>query len=188
MRGSEFVASLIGAIAGSGFVGVLLQALISNSFAKRLEQFKTSLSVELFERQTRFAWLHTERSKALVHLYRMLAVADKAFTDMLRPIQVGGEEATKTNIERTSKAGNEFFDYYDENRVLFGPELTRNLRQLEGEYRKLWSTFVPHVGTVAHGLEWAAGWEKLGADVTPIRVEIEHQIQQMLGVETQPLS
>jgi hypothetical protein len=187
MSWPEFVSSLIGAIAGSGIVGLVLQAYISNSFAKELEQFKTSLSAELFERQTRFAWLHTERSKTLVHLYGLLAVADKAFTNMLRPIQAGGEEATKTNIERTSKAANEFFDYYDEKRVFFGPELTGNLRQLENEYRKVWSTFVPHVGTVAHGLEWAAAWEKLSADVTPIRVEIEQQIQQMLGVETPPL-
>ncbi len=96
MSWQNFVSSLIGAVAGSGLVGVLLQA----HFAKNLERFKTGLSAELFERQTRFAWLHTERSKALVHLSRLLAVADKAFTDMLRPIQSGGEDSMKANIQR----------------------------------------------------------------------------------------
>jgi len=188
MNWPEFTSGVMGAIAGSGIAGVLLRAYISNSFAKKLEQFKTSLSAELFERQTRFAWLYTERSKGLVHLYRLLAIADKAFTDMLRPIQAGGEDAMRANIERTSKAANEFFEFYDENRVFFDSELTRNLRQLEDEYRKVWSTFVPHVGTWARGLEWAEAWEKLGANVMPIRIEIEQKIQQMLGVETQPLS
>ena len=188
MNWPEFISSLIGAVAGSSIVGVLLQAYISNQFAKKLERFRLDSPAELFERQTRFAWLHTERSKALVTLYRMLATADKAFTDMLRPIQSGGEESTKANIQRASDVANRFFDYYDKNRVFFDPELTRNLRQLESEYRKVWSMFVPHVGQHARGLEWAAAWEKLGNDVTPVRSEIEKGIKQMLGVETLPLS
>src|SRR5487761_250042 len=104
-----FVSNLIGAIVGSGIVGFFLQAYITNRFAKKLEQFKTGLSGELFERQTRFAWLHTERSKALVRLYRLLAVADKTFTDMLRPIQSGGAESMKANIDKTGDAANKFF-------------------------------------------------------------------------------
>jgi hypothetical protein len=114
----------------------------------------------------------------------LLALADKAFTDMVRPIQSGGEESRKANIERTGDAANKFFEYYDVNRVFWGGDLTRKLRELESEYRKVWSTFVPNFGTQASGTEWAAAWEKLGADVMPIRVEIEQGIQRMLGAET----
>jgi hypothetical protein len=141
MSWPEFVSSLIGAVAGSSLVGVFLQAYLSNRFAEKLERFKTSLSAELFEHQTRFAWLHTERSKALVRLYRLLAVADKAFTDMLRPIQKGGVQ--KENIENAGKAANAFFDFYDRNRLFFDAGLVQKLRIIEQEYRKAWATFVP---------------------------------------------
>jgi len=65
MNGYDVLASLLGSLFGSGIV----LAVVNHSFSKRLEQLKTTLSAELFERQTKFAWLHTERSKVLVKLY-----------------------------------------------------------------------------------------------------------------------
>jgi hypothetical protein len=179
MNWQNFVSSLIGAVAGSGVVGACLSYL----FAKKLERFKAGLSVDLFEHQTRFAWPHTERSRALVHLYRLLAKADRGFTDMLRPIQLGGKEEMEGRIKGTSVTANKFFDFYDDNSVFFDPELTQKLRQLQDEYRKVWSTFVPHFGSSSCGEEWRAAWEKLGRDVMPVRSEVARNIQQLLGVK-----
>jgi hypothetical protein len=188
MNWHNVLSSLIGAIAGSGLVGVILQSYLSHGFSEDLERLKTTLSAELFERQTRFAWLHNERSKCLVRLYRLLSTADKAFTDMLRPIQQGGAESMKANIQNASKAANAFFDFYDRNRVFFDGELVQQLRRLEEEYRRVWATFVPHADLFPIGTEWAEAWEKLGADVAPLRSQIEQKVQEMLGVGSSALT
>jgi hypothetical protein len=93
MSGYEIAASLVGSVLGSGLVTGIFQVYLNHKFSTKLEELKTSLSGELFERQTKFAWLHTERSKALVKLYALLADVDAAFTVMLMPIQTGDAES-----------------------------------------------------------------------------------------------
>jgi hypothetical protein len=73
-------------ILSSGFISAVAQVKLSSRYAEKLETLKKDLSVELFERQTKFAWLHTERSKVLVRLYRLLSRVDKAF-DITRPFK-----------------------------------------------------------------------------------------------------
>jgi hypothetical protein len=182
MNWHDVVPSLIGAIAGSGLVGVTLQLYLGHRLSQRLEQLKTTLSGELFERQTKFAWLHTERSKALVHLYGLLSSVDKAFTNMLRPIQTGGAESRKVKIQEASDAANEFFDFCGKNGVFFDADLSQKLWKLDDEYRRVWSTFVPNMELLPTGTEWAEAWKKLGEDVAPIRVQIEQKVRAMLGV------
>ena len=185
MNWHDVGSSLIGAIAGSGLVGVIFQVYLGHRFSQRLEQLKTTLSGELFERQTKFAWLHSERSKALVHLYGLLSSVDKAFTNMLRPIQTGGAESTKVKIQEASDAANEFFDFCDKNGVFFDDDLIQKLRRLAEEYRRVWSTFVPNFELLATGTEWAEAWKKLGEDVAPILVQIQQKVREMLGVDTE---
>lgn len=179
MNWHDVASSLVGALAGSGLVGVISQSYL----AWRLEKLKTTLSGELFERQTKFAWLHTERSKALVRLDGLLFSADRAFTNMLRPIQTGGAESTAANIQEAGDAADELFDFCGKNKVFFDADLYQKLWKLDEEYRRVWSTYVPNMQLLPTGLEWAEAWKKLGEDVSPIRVQIEQKVRDMLGVD-----
>jgi hypothetical protein len=183
MNWSNFTSTLLGALAGSGIVGVVFQVYLTHKFSKNLERFKTSLSSELFEKQTRFAWLHSESSKVLVRLYRLLASADRAFEDMVRPLQTGGEEALKAKKQKTSEVTNAFFDFFDDNRVFLDVELTRQIRSLQEEYTRAWIAFNPFPNLLPDAKEWFDAWERLRANARPLRSEIEKKVQEMLGVE-----
>jgi len=62
------------ATASSTVVVGLLQIYWNYRLSMNLEEWKAKLSSQLFEHQTKFAWLHTERAKAIVRLYRLLAM------------------------------------------------------------------------------------------------------------------
>ena len=72
MNWHEIGSSLLGAAVGSGVVTATLQLYLGHKFSKKLEHLRTTLSGQLFERQTKFAWLYSERSKTLVQLYALL--------------------------------------------------------------------------------------------------------------------
>lgn len=183
MNWNDLAASLIGAALGSGIVGVGFQLYLSHALSKRLEQFKTTLSGELFERQTKFAWLHTERSKVLVNLYALLADVDAAFTMMLQPIQTGDAESRTAKITQASAAIVKFFSFCSQNAVFFDDELQHSLFQLDEKYRRVWSTYVPNHELLPTGTEWADAWNELGQEVTPIQTEVQDKVRTMLGVD-----
>jgi hypothetical protein len=174
--------SVLGAVAGSSIVTAIFQVILNHKFSTKLELFKTTLSAELFERQTKFAWLHTERSKALVELYSQLATAGKAFEDMLRPFQTGGAEGRRIRIQEAGDAVTKLFAFCDRHAVFFDADLVAELVKLDDEYRRVWSIYVPNIELVSTGLEWAEAWKKLREDVVPIKVQIEKKVRGMLGV------
>jgi hypothetical protein len=183
MKDHQVLLSLIGSVLGSGIVVGLIQVFVSHTFSKKLSQFSTTLSGELFERQTKFAWLHTERSKALVTLYSLLSTVNAAFTVMLMPVQTGDAESRKTKIKQASDAIVEFFRFCSQNAVFFDDDLGQKLFQLDEQYRIVWSTYVPNYELLPTGREWAEAWEKLGRDVAPIQKQVQDKVRNMLGAD-----
>jgi hypothetical protein len=183
MKEHQILLSLIGSVLGSGVVVGLIQIFVTHAFSKRLSQFSTSLSGELFERQTKFAWLHTERSKVLVKLYALLATVHSTFHLMLMPIQDADAETTRNRISNSQKAMVEFLGFCSQNAVFFDDELQASLLQLDEKYRRVWSTYVPNRELLPTGTEWADAWNELGQEVIPIQNEVQDKVRVMLGVD-----
>src|SRR6266478_5712129 len=165
MSGYEIAASLVGSVLGSGLVTGIFQVYLNHKFSTKLEELKTYLSGELFERQTKFAWLHTERSKALVKLYALLATVHSSFHLMLMPIQDADAETTRNRRNDSQKAMVEFSGFCSQNAVFFDDELQASLFQLDEKYRRVWSTYVPNRELLPTGTEWTEAWNKLGEEV-----------------------
>lgn len=175
--------SIVAGILSSSIVSGLAQAVLNHRYSTKLESLKKDFSLELFERQTKFAWLHNERSRVLVRLYRLLWRVDKLFNDMTRPVQFTNDELTKAGREKASKAANTFFDFYQKNRVLLDDNLVTTLQQIEEEYRRVWAEFVPFDNSKPDPQSWAESWKKVG-EIGLIFTKIRQQVQGMLGVDT----
>ena len=139
----SFGATVAASAVGTGLAAFVLRASVSHLFSKDLETFRTRLSRSLFEHQTKFAWLHTERSKVLVELYRQLAKLDTSFTNMLRPVQLGGDEHRNKMRANAINAMTAFFEFFDANKVFFDEKLVKQVKMIQEEYRMVWATFVP---------------------------------------------
>jgi hypothetical protein len=79
--------SVLAGFFSSALVGTVVQVILGYRFSKKLEAFKKDLSSDLFEKQTKFAWLHNERSRVLVRLYRLLWRVDKQFKGITRRVK-----------------------------------------------------------------------------------------------------
>ncbi len=169
---TNFVSSLFGSILGGGVVGGLLSRYL-------IEKYKVSLSAKLFERQTRYAWLHTERSKVLVEAYRRLSAMHAAFNLLLSPIQIdASKEAEKGRIHEAADTARELFRYFRENEMFFNDDLAHQLDNLQNEYKKLLIPILAK-GAVPVGLELGEAWNKLeGLD--PLLKSLKEKIQEML--------
>jgi hypothetical protein len=176
---SNLWSGFIGALVGSG----LVQAYLNHRFSQKLEQLKTTLSRELFEHQTKFAWFYTERAKTLVNLYSLLAAMHEAFVGLVRPMNDGSEELIKKTTAAALDAAVAFFGFWIKNLVFFDEDLIRKLEKLDDEYKKVWLLRKDAVSREAWLEACREGWKKLKKDLIPLLPEIQHKIKDMLGAD-----
>jgi hypothetical protein len=102
-RAYEYIVTFL---AGSGVFALLertlLPKLIDHALSRRFEQFKVDLRAIAFERETRFAWFHTERAKAIMELYRRVADVKTAGHLLAEAASLGQDQSElRTNLRRT---------------------------------------------------------------------------------------
>lgn len=177
----DFFTTLAAVLLGGGGLGYYFRDRWTHKLSKELEEFKTSLAADLFERQTRYVWLHTERAKALVEIYRHLKRTHAAFNLLLMPIQMdAGEEAEIERVQKATGAAIDLFGFFRENEVFFDDGLVGQLGNLQDEYRKLLAPILAK-RAVPEGLKLADAWNKLGS-LDPLLNDLKKTIQKMLDV------
>ena len=128
---------------GAFFLRGIFQQLLSRDLEKfkadlsaqheiEIERLRNDLRIAASEHETRFARLHQARTEAIAGLYSRFVRAHAAFGEYLAIFQPGGEANPREAMER----GDEFVQYFNENRIYFEKSLCADLDAAEEVFRR----------------------------------------------------
>jgi len=185
--GSTILITALGFIARSAFLHFLShdlethKAKLTADNALVLERFKAELHATAFK----YERLHEERLRIFAELYRLLADADKAYRDFLRPIQVGGRQEHRQAMLDGLKKAQDFLSYFEGKRIYFDINLCALIDALEVAFRRALVMLGPLLASDNDkpiGKAWPDAWKEFMDTVPPLRREIETRARELLGV------
>lgn len=134
-----------------------IQENIKLDFSKQLEEHKSNLNEELSHKieplkaelsknnithQIQFSFLHQERAKVILDLYKKLVELQSAmvnWTNFMHPVIQDAEKEAKERVERANLAFNDFRNFYLLNKLFFPKSFCEAFDNILDEYwNKLW--------------------------------------------------
>lgn len=163
----EFIALYSAAIIGiTTLIGFIAKGLIQQIFNKDLEKFKTKLESETQIAQLKFDkeiesyksglnlvasrqnLLHSKRSEIISELYQKLVILHSSMLEMTARMRLvtGKDKETieKEELERinkTSELGNDFFKFYQLNKIYFATDVCRMIDDIQKELKESYSDY-----------------------------------------------
>ncbi len=119
----------------TGIIVYLIQKKIENSFAKKMEEFKSSLQYSNFEQQTKFARIHEKRTETLETLHQKFALFANTCEKMIHAKDIEQQANVMGKLI-------DFWQYFLANR-LFIPD------SLEAEIGKTFGDAVMLIGSAS---------------------------------------
>ncbi|MCD4829276.1 MAG: hypothetical protein K8R90_07630 [Candidatus Cloacimonetes bacterium] len=107
-------------------VAWLLRKFIDQGFKRELEQFRIRLESESSQHLMRFSLIHQKRAEVITELYKRLASSKMMLIDLVHPLQFGGQNLDEKK-QKTAKTYDQFFIYFQENRILCSAPLVKTI-------------------------------------------------------------
>ncbi|MFC0428924.1 hypothetical protein [Chryseobacterium scophthalmum] len=115
---------------------------LDEKLSHKIEPLKAELSKNNITHQIQFSYLHQERSKVVLDLYRKLVELQSAmvnWTSFMHPIIQDAEREAKERVERANVAFNDFRNFYLLNKLFFPKSFCDTFDIILDEYwNKLW--------------------------------------------------
>lgn len=143
---------------------------------------------ELRDRRVTSSRVHEERARIVVELYQRLV----RFERDMRALTSGGSEDRSADdlLQTATQSGNDFADYYAENKIYFPPDACEAVERLRDEMNQVFLDMRAggsHGDPPAHGADverWLATWRDATEDQVPeLKAELEGQFRELLGVD-----
>jgi hypothetical protein len=120
-----------------GIVIYRIQRKIDSSFSRQMEEFKASLQLSNYERQTKFAQLHAKRVEVLESLYQkfsgsMQTLLDwimEIYRDYVNELEPGPDSYKKYHTDITEGL-RDFYEYYSVNRLFLTDNLLKEISEI----------------------------------------------------------
>ncbi len=112
-----------------------IQKMIENSANKRLEEFKSTLSII----QSKQTSLHNKRLKIIEELYEKLVNLNSSMAILTSPLKQTTKdfkEYEKELIEKASLSYNEFNAFYQKNKIYFNENINQIIDEILGGFHK----------------------------------------------------
>ena len=184
-------------VSGVSTVAVFLaKAIIRARFSKDLEKFKAALKRAAFEHQTRYAKLHDERAEIIKELYSRLVSMSKSCQLAMSPSPTQGVQPQGEKDRTAIRDTNEFIDYYQRNRIIFGKDTCAIIDDIVDKVLRAWRDFLAKDNaalepTIIAGLDvmrkaalWANSWETISDAVPAAKQKLEDDFRKLLGVDS----
>jgi len=104
-------------------------------------QYKSSLDRELVEFKIKYSSLHLEQMEIIKQLYSKLIQAEKPLEYLLRPIKVNPSKTDDETVQEIGEKANAFFDFFDENEVIFNDATCQIINQIRDRYLQTWNAY-----------------------------------------------
>jgi hypothetical protein len=188
---TAIILAVLGFIARSIFTQFLSRDIeqFKSKRETELERFKSDLQKSAFEHQIRYQSLHGMRAEVIAELYTLLVQAEHNAVSLANPFQGAGEPPLVEKSKQAYQSGKALYDYFEKNRIYFEKESCERISNfIQGLYHSLIDfNFVldelehPH-DAKERTKEWVKVWEKLTKELSPIKIEIEQEFREILGL------
>ena len=111
-----------------------------NELIQESIKYKSFLDKDLEKFKIKYSRLHLEQVEIIKLLYSKLIRAEKPLEYLLRPIKINPDKSNEEIAKEVVQKANDFFDYFDENEVIFNEETCKLIKLIEENYLKVWKT------------------------------------------------
>jgi len=112
-----------------------------NELQKETLKYQSSLDKDLELYKIKYQKLHIEQVEILKLLYSKLIRAEKPLEYLMRPIKMANDKPEHEIANEVVTHANNFFDYFDENEVIFNEETCRIIKSIKEKYYEVWKTY-----------------------------------------------
>jgi len=112
-----------------------------NELIQESIKYKSFLDRDLEKFKIKYSRLHLEQVEIIKLLYSKLITAEKPLEYLLRPIKINPDKSNEEIADEVVRKANDFFDYFDENEVIFNEETCKLIKLIEESYLKVWKTY-----------------------------------------------
>lgn len=178
----------------TGILLYVFQRVIDERSAKRLENFKTELQLNTFERQTKFSKLHERRAQVIEEIYRKLLNVLSDLVMLKNSIQLAESKSKEIDdaVTKTYETIREFMDYFNGNQLYLPESLCTKIIVLYVDvsqvHLNLLSIRENKKSVMNDKIQNKRYWDELAqtstvlADkITPLIKEIEREFRNLLG-------
>ena len=178
----------------TGILLYVFQRVIDERSAKRLENFKTELQLNTFERQTKFSKLHERRAQVIEEIYRKLLNVLSDLVMLKNSIQLAESKSKEIDdaVTKTYETIREFMDYFNGNQLYLPETLCTKIIVLYVDvsqvHLNLLSIRENKKSVMNDKIQNKRYWDELAqtstvlADkITPLIKEIEREFRNLLG-------
>ncbi|ACD91286.1 hypothetical protein Clim_2263 [Chlorobium limicola DSM 245] len=185
---------------------------VKNDFSKQIEEYKSKLSEELtlkiepikselakgnITHQIQFGYLHQERAKVILELYKKLIELHSAmidWTNFMHPVIEDGEKESQERTKRANIALHDFKNFYLLNKLFFSKMFCKYIDEVFKEYWDKGWDFGYRQEVIKSGRltgeyfnDYAKDMSKISAELKaslPLKIEeIEEIFRKILKVE-----
>lgn len=149
MKIYEFLIGVSGITAAAIFIAKFLIKWLGDASLEKYknELFKESLthqnnldkSLEIYK--TKFNILHLDQVEIIKKLYSMLIKAERPLEHLMRPLKMSGDKPEKEIADEVIQQANDFFNFFDENEIIFNVETCELINLIREKYIKVWNTY-----------------------------------------------
>ncbi len=175
----------------------LFKSKLSEELTSKIEPLKSELAKSNITHQIQFSFLHQERAKVILELYKKLIELHSAMVDwtaFMHPIIEDGEKEDQERTKRANIALNDFRNFYILNKLFFSKTFCNNIDEVFKEYWDKGWDFGYKQERLRSGELEREYWKEYSEDMSkiskelneklPMRIsEIETNFRQILNVE-----
>jgi hypothetical protein len=112
-----------------------------NELIQESIKYKSVLDKDLEKFKIKYTRLHLEQVEIIKLLYSKLIKAERPLEYLLRPIKVNPDKSNEEIAKEVVQKANDFFDYFDENEVIFNEDTCKTIKLIKENYLKVWKTY-----------------------------------------------
>jgi len=181
----QLIGLIVAPVVVVGAMAWLLRGIVSQSFARDIQRYKSELEQQNFEHRERFSTIHQRRAEVIATLYGKIARTKAVAADLVGIFQQGGQPL----IEKKKKATdvyNDMSSYFYEKRLFLPRATAEKTEKLIMTIRDVLIEFdTAQMGNVEYkpdqsGL-WRQAYQRLRDEVPPILEELEDEFKDLLG-------
>lgn len=168
-----------------GAVAYLIKSLTNHLLNKDVERLKIELKSTLEIEKIRYSFLQQKRVDVIAKAYSFLAKFEKSMRDLMALFQPVGELSENEKAKIAAKDGNDFLDYYNENRIYFNKETCLVFDEINEKYKKAWIDFQFKDKIKAEKREddlYLKSWRTVSEEIPKLREKIEDDFRKIMGV------
>lgn len=190
------IATIIKIFTDLGFFAIaafFIQKIIENSANKRLEEFKSTLSVI----QSKQTSLHNKRLKIIEELYEKLVDLNSTMAVLTSPLKQTTKDFKEYEKELTEKASssfNDFNSFYQKNKIYFNENTNQIIDEiLNGFHKAFWDyhqfNFYKDTGVTEreHIIEarqkMTDAYKSVQNEIPKVRKKLEDEFRKLLNVD-----